>query len=230
VCYQMWCFYMKKRYIVIATFLLILVIVPPLSLLLGPTTLREYAIRELVYKVIADKVTKNATSDNEKVLRLFNYIHYHIYTPMRSRPSDVHQLHHLVRNAAWCDSQAGTLVALARKINLKGGWVALHGYEEVSHHSTSVLYIDGKYRMLDPYMGYVFMTNDNDIATLEDIRTSRNMLRSEQEKALQMLGPQRLNKELGMDRLDYYFKLYEPTYPWQIHILKWPGYQRKLAS
>ncbi len=113
----MWCLYMKKKFIVIATvFLLLLVIILPLSLLLGPTTLREYAIRELVYKVIADKVTKNATNDNEKALRLFNYLHYHINTPMRSRASDVNQLHHLVRNVAWCDSQAGTLVALAKKV------------------------------------------------------------------------------------------------------------------
>jgi hypothetical protein len=148
---------MKKRYIVIATlFFLLLVFVPPLSLLLGPTTLREYANRELLYKVIAKKVTKDAINEKEKALKLFNYLHNHLYTPMRSRPADVNQLHHLVRNVAWCDSQAGTLVALAKKVNIRGGWVGLYGYDEVSHHSTSVLHIDGKYRMLDPTTGYVF--------------------------------------------------------------------------
>jgi len=221
---------MKKRYIVIAVFFLLLVFIPPLSLLLGPTTLHEYANRELVYKVIADKVTKNTTNEREKALKLFNYLHNHLYTPMRSRPADVNQLKHLVRNVAWCDSQAGTLVALARKVNIRGGWVGLYGYDKVSHHSASVLYIDGKYRMLDPFMGYVFMTKDNDISTLEDIQTSRNMLRSEQEEALQILGSERLNKKLGMDRLDFYFKLYEPTYSWNIHILEWPGFKRKLVS
>jgi len=149
---------------------------------------------------------------------------------MRSRPSDVNQLHHLVRNVAWCDSQAGTLVALAKKINLKGGWVSLHGYFERSHHTTSVIYIDGKYRMLDPIFGYVFMTKDNDIATLEDIQTYRTLLSSEQYKALQMIGSERLNKVLGIDRLEIYFKLYEPTHSWKIHILEWPGYKRKLVS
>ncbi len=222
---------MKKKFIIITTvFLLLLVIILPLSLLFGPTTLREYAIRELVYKVIADKVTENATNDNEKILRLFNYLHQHMHTPMRSRPSDVNQLHHLVRNVAWCDSQAGTLVALAKKINLKGGWVSLHGYFEKSHHTTSVIYIDGKYRMLDPIFGYVFMTKDNDIATLEDIQTYRTLLSSEQYKALQMIGSERLNKILGIDRLEIYFKLYEPTHSWKIHILEWPGYKRKLVS
>jgi tetratricopeptide (TPR) repeat protein len=222
---------MKKKFIIItAVSFLLLVFIPPLSLLLGPTTLREYANRELVYKVIADKVTRNATNEREKALRLFNYLHYHIHTPMRSRVSDVNQLHHLVRNVAWCDSQAGTLVALARKINLKGGWVALHGYDERSHHSTSVLYIDGKYRMLDPFYGYVFMTKDNDIATLEDIRTSQTMLSSEQYKAMQMIGSERLNKTLGIDRLEFYFKLYEPAYSWKIHMLQWSGFKRKLVS
>ena len=226
----MWCLYMKKRYIAIAMFFLLLVFIPPLSLLLGPTTLREYANRELVYKVIADKVTKNASNDNEKVLKLFNYLHNHLYTPMRSRPADVNQLHHLVRNVAWCDSQAGTLVVLAKKVNIKGGWVGLCGYEEASHHSTSVLHIEGKFRMLDPFYGYVFITKDNDIATLEDIRTSQTMLSSEQYKAMQMIGSERLNKTLGIDRLEYYFKLYEPTHSWQIHLLKWSGYKRKFVS
>jgi len=221
---------MKKRYIAIAMFFLLLVFIPPLSLLLGPTTLREYANRELVYKVIADKVTKNASNDNEKVLKLFNYLHNHLYTPMRSRPADVNQLHHLVRNVAWCDSQAGTLVVLAKKVNIKGGWVGLCGYEEASHHSTSVLHIEGKFRMLDPFYGYVFITKDNDIATLEDIRTSQTMLSSEQYKAMQMIGSERLNKVLGIDRLKYYFKLYEPTHSWKIHLLEWSGYKRKLVS
>tara|TARA_B100000315_G_C14386698_1_gene499987 strand:- start:113 stop:850 length:738 start_codon:yes stop_codon:yes gene_type:complete len=56
------------------------------------------------------------------------------------------------------------------------------------------------------------------------------MLSSEQYKAMQMMGSERLNKALGIDRLDYYFKLYEPTYSWNIHILEWPGFKRKLVS
>ncbi len=50
------------------------------------------------------------------------------------------------------------------------------------------------------------------------------------DKALQMIGSERLNKTSGIDRLEFYFKLYEPTHSWKIHILEWPGYKRKLVS
>jgi hypothetical protein len=43
-------------------------------------------------------------------------------------------------NVAWCDSQDGTLVALAKKVNIRGGWVGLYGCDEASHHSASALH------------------------------------------------------------------------------------------
>lgn len=77
--------------------------------------MRDYAHKELVYRVIANKVTKNDKGDQERVLSLFKYVHEHLYTPFKSRSIDVDQLHHLTGNIAWCDSQASTLVALTRK-------------------------------------------------------------------------------------------------------------------
>lgn len=202
-------------------------------MLLGPNKLSYYANKELIYKVITDKLTKDSISNNEKAITLFKYLHCHLYTPMQSGPSDVDQLHHLIRNIAWCDSQAGTLVALARKNGLKGGWVGLRGYDEISHHSVAVLYIDGKHRMFDPMMGYLYLDQDDNIATLEDIQTNYDLLKSEQAEAMKMIGSERLNNYPfagGIDRLKSYRKLYEPKHSWGITILTWPGFERKIIS
>jgi len=225
---------MKKSFYIFIVILSLLLLLTPFLMLLGPNKLRYYANKELIYKVITDKLTEDSISKKEKAITLFKYLHYHLYA--QGNPADVDQLHHLIRNVAWCDSQAGTLVALARKIGLKGGWVGLRGFDEISGHSVAVLYIDGKYRMFDPMMGYLYLDQDDNIATLEDIQNNYDLLKSEQSEAMKMIESERLNKVKvygGIDRLESYRtyrKLYEPKHSWEIHILTWPGFERKIIS
>jgi hypothetical protein len=218
-----------KKTIYIFTILLLIIISVPLSLL-GPEQLRYYSMKELIYKAIATQITKGSENDQENALKLFEYVHQNLYVPLNSRSRDEDQLHYLIRNVAWCDSQTSVFVALARKVGISGGWVALHGYDKVSHHSVAVLHINGKYRMLDPYKGYVFKDQEGNIATLKDIQTNHEELKSEQYLAMKWVGPERLNKRRGFDRPEFYFKLYEPVNSWKITLLQWLGFQRNLIS
>ena len=185
----------------------------PLITLIGPSRLREGILRHLTYKVIAGKLTDGITSDREKALRVFHYVHQHLYTPPSSKPAGKSILEVLTRNIAWCDQQADILAVLARKFWVNGGWVALYGFDEISHHSVCVLDIDDKYRMFDPMNGYVFFTKENEIATLKDIQDKNKKLKSEQFQAMQSLRG---------DDVFKYFKLYEPAYKWDVHIPRTP--------
>ena len=181
--------------------------------MIGPSRLREGVLRQLTYKVIASKLTDGITSDREKALKVFWYVNEHLYTPPSSKPAGKSILDVLIRNVAWCDQQSDTLAVLARRFYVNGGWVALFGYDKVSHHSVCVLNINGKYGMFDPMNGYVFITKENDIATLQDIQEQKKQLQSEQYKAMLSL------KGGGVSK---YFKLYEPRYKWDIHIPRTP--------
>jgi len=222
-----------KIKLIFYTFILSLIfaILLPFGLLFGSKKLRDFSHKELVYKVIASHVTKQAKTESEKAISLFNYLHYHLHTPIKMRTTDVDQLHHLIRNVAWCDSQAGTLATLARKVGIDGAWVSLKGFDEVSHHSTAVLYIDGKYRMLDPWGGFLFLRQDGKIATLEDIQINHKLLKSSQFGAIKLIDHRyKLNKVLGFNRLEYYLKLYEAENPWKINALNFLGFERNIVS
>ena len=198
-----------KRWLIV----LLIVFMFPFISLIGPSRLREGILRQLTYKVIASKLTDGITSDKEKALRIFRYVHQHLYTPPSSKPAGKSILDVLVRNIAWCDQQSDTLAVLARRFFVNGGWVALYGYDNVSHHSVCVLDIEGKYRMFDPMNGYIFLTEDNDIATLQDIQNRPGLLKSEQFQAIQSFTGNGASN---------YFKLYEPRYKWEIHIPSTP--------
>jgi hypothetical protein len=182
-----------KKIIYIFIILSLVIIFVPLALL-GPERLRYYSMKELIYKVIATQITQGSGNDQENALKLFEYVHQNLYTPINTKSTDEDQLHHLLRNVAWCDSQANILVALARKVGISGGWVALYGYDKISHHSVAVLHINGKYRMFDPFMGYVFKDQEGNIATLEDIQMNHEKLTSKQYLAMKWVGANILNK------------------------------------
>ena len=133
-------------------------------------------------------MTKLTENKHEQVIELTNYLHQRLYFPPRSKSTDVHQLHSLARNVAACDSQASVLVSLARKIGLDGGWafMAEDRLENIGH-AFGLVYIDGKYRMLDPLMGYFFVKKDGTLATVKDISTRPEQLKSKQHKALKWL-------------------------------------------
>ena len=190
----------------IAVSLLIFFVLAPFILMLGPAGLRDYLHRELVYKVIADRVTSRAKSDREKALGLFYYVHTHLFTPEGAESVDKHPLNDLIRGIGWCDQQANTLITLARKAGIKGRLIFLRGYAMNSQHSVCDLYIDGKYRIFDPEQGVFFLNEEGEIATFADIRDKNRKIRSEQFEAL------RVFQEKGQFQA-MFLRLFEPKYP-----------------
>lgn len=181
----------------------------PLLLLLGNQYIRDKALQQLVFKVIAEKVTGDETEETEKALALFRYIHQHLYTPPDTDPGGRTLLEVLIRNIAWCNRQADILSKFARAIWIDGGYVTLYGYDDVSHHTVCVLKLHGELRMLDPFHGYVFYDKEGKIASLEALRNDWKHLKSSQFEAVRHF--------IGQE-VDDYFKLFEKTHDWKVHI------------
>lgn len=184
--------------IVLSFFIFILI---PFVPLFGPDLLRDYTHKELVYKVITSKLTNGNSSDREKSLKLFYYVHTHLFVPENVKTVDKHPLNDLIRGIGRCDQQSNTLITLARKVSIKGRLIFLRGYDKVSHHSVSELYVDGKYRIFDPLYGYIFFTDGQNIATFSDIQNKKVEKRSEQFDAMLFF-----NKELEANN---YLRFYE---------------------
>jgi transglutaminase-like putative cysteine protease len=198
----------RKRWWIVGILLLLVLLSPALTLL-GPEDVREKMLQQLTLKAMSERVTKGSVSDQEKALRLFRYVHEHLFTPPRGKPAGDSILEVLVRNVAWCSRQSDILAMLARCVWIDGGYVTLYGYDEVSHHTVCGLALNGSLRMFDPQNGYVFYTRRGEIATLEEVRERGPGLRSAQFRAVE-----RFQRSLS----DRYFRLFEPKHDWEIHI------------
>ena len=195
----------------ITIIVLVVIFFAPFIMLFGPPRLRNYVHKELVYKVIATKLTRGIKSDKEKALELFDYVHTHLF-PIKAEVIDKHPLNDMIRGIAWCDQQANMVITLARKVHIKGRLIFLRGYDKISHHSICSLYIDGKYRVLDPYHGFVFFANGRNIASFEDIQNSDVKIKSEQFDAIQIFGKADPATYFTTYEPAAYFRLYEKTY------------------
>ena len=193
--------------------LFLLVPASPALTLLGPTDLREQILQQLTLKVMAEKITGDAATEQEKALRLLRYVQEHLFTPHGTDPSGESILEVLVRNVAWCSQQSDILAVLARRVWIPGGYVTLYGYDTVSHHTVCGLHLDGALRMLDPQTGCLFFDSEGGIATLEQVRDQGPSLRSPQLEAL---------RRLQGEPVDRYFRLFDPAREWEVHVPSTP--------
>lgn len=175
-------------------FVALIVFTGPLLMLVGPAQLREYAHKQLVYRVIAKKVTEGERklSQTEQAERLFFFVQTHLFSPAGEGAPDKHSLDNLIRGHAACDQEANAFMHLAGKLGIKGRLLFLGGAD----HSVCDLFLEGNYRIMDSYYGIVLLNEEGRIATFDDIQNRFDTLSSDQLESLVM---QKL-----LTREDYY--------------------------
>lgn len=192
-----------KIFWVLFAFLFCIYIIPFVALL-GPPRLRDFMHRELVYKVIVDKLIEGASTDKERALRLMKYTNQHLFSnPAGFEIVDKHPLNDLVRGLGECDQLANVLITLARKTHIRGRLIFLRGNKESSQHSVCDLYIDGEFRIFDPTFNIVFINKEDEIATFKNIQNDN-------------INPRPYKPSESLADFNYvkkiYFPLFEPDY------------------
>jgi hypothetical protein len=183
---------------------LVFVLVPT-ALVLGPRRLRDYAYRELAYRVIADEITKSVTGEGQVADSLLAFVATHEYAPLTIPAIDRTVLNDLVRGIAWCDQQAWALSTLLAKKGIASTLLMLRGYDTDSHHTVASVYVAGQWRIVDPFYKLVFFKPSGKLATFNDLQRP--------DRRTRLTSP----KYAAMDRYDptffkQYFKLFEPQY------------------
>jgi hypothetical protein len=169
----------------------------PAALLLAPQKIRDYAYREVAYRVIADEVTKGATSHLQSAASLLAYISEHETAPSTAQVVDDTVFNDLVRGIGFCDQQAWKIPATL---------LMLRGRQQVSQHSVTTVFLDGQWRVLDPYHHLSFLMPSGDPATFEELQREPRLIRSTNPK---LDALERYKKGFA----DYYAGLYDPRFP-----------------
>jgi hypothetical protein len=159
----------NRRVLVCLFGALLLFVSLPVALLNGSQRLRDYAYRELAYRVIVDEVTKNVRGDVPVTEALFRFVSTHEYAP--NIPAiDTTVLDDLVRGFGWCDQQAWGLSTLLAKKGIPSTLLMLRGYDIESHHTVASVYLDRRWRIVDPFYELIFAKPSGRPATFEDLR------------------------------------------------------------
>ena len=134
----------------------------------------------IVLSSIAYKETKNATTQEEKAISIYNYIRKNIQQPGYSKVyySNVlgQSCKYLIARKAYCDNQCNELLEIAYYANLYGRLVFLHGQDSISKHSVCELQVNRKFVMLDPYYGIILRNRNNNIIGIKEILENKALI------------------------------------------------------
>lgn len=186
----------KYSAVFILVMLLCFVFFPYITLFSG-SKVREYFFREISYRVIYEKITKNCHSDSARVLNLYRYVKEQIDDPpIGSKIKNGSPLDVLIEGTGYCDQQSDLLITLAGVGNIQGKLVFLFGYDSISHHAVCEILIDGKYRMFDSFYNLIFVTKNQTLASIKDIKDNQVSY-----------------MDTSMKKPEGYLKLFESKYP-----------------
>ena len=130
---------------------------------------------------IAKKESYKANSQEEKVVKLYNYIQKHLKKPLKSTSNDIKILgesgKHLLTGHGYCDEQCNTLLSLVSTLNIKGRLIFLYGNDSISHHSVCEIMIDDRYCMFDPFYGITIRDHTGKLVNVKAITANVNLIK-----------------------------------------------------
>lgn len=165
--------YLKVIFIALIVILSLFLLSPFISLIL-PQKLTNRTYYRLLYSVIVDKETSGNISDEEKILKLFNYVVRHEFaqgSPYECKPAES-----LIYGQAYCDFQARTLNSLLGITGIKSRYAMLLDKDGISPHTLNEVFIDGKWCVFDTTMNIIFTDGKGNKVTLEQMSADPGLI------------------------------------------------------
>jgi len=169
-----------KVILAVCTIAIFSLLISPFVSLLLPEKLTNRTYYRLLYHVIADKETAGSRSEEEKALRLFQYVVDHEFlqgTPYSCKPAES-----LLYGEAWCDFQSRTLNALLGVIGIPCRYAMLLDKEGNSPHTLNEIFLRKKWAVFDPSMNTIFEDDKGNRLSLQEM--SDNPLLAQNNKKL----------------------------------------------
>lgn len=140
----------------------------------------DFYDRHFNYKYLVKKITKNAKSEKEKVIKLFEWTHKNIRKVPEGFPIvDDHILNIIIRGYGTNDQSADVFCMLCEYVGIPAGWVFISP-ESTGHKSptivVSIVKLGGQWKLFDTYFGNYFTNENGEIASLDDLIANPNLV------------------------------------------------------
>jgi hypothetical protein len=190
-----------KIILIILAALICFYAIPFITLLSGANN-REIIFREISYRMFYDKLSVGCKDDSAKAINIFKFVKENISAPpLKFQVKDKSPFDVIIESIGSCDQQANVLITLAGIGGIKGNLIFLYGYDSISHHSVCELQINNEYRMFDPFYNQLFLTNNGNLSSINDIQSGN--VKFPKDSSLIPNG---------------YFRLFEKKYPLKMNM------------
>ncbi|MBV9582066.1 MAG: tetratricopeptide repeat protein [Chloroflexi bacterium] len=153
-----------------------------LVLLIAGGTLAVYAgwdhllYRDLVYAVVARRVTRGAPDQQTALEQLNRFVYLNVREPQPLPLVDDSAADVLIRGFGSCDQAAWALTELAGEIGVPGRLLFLQDSNGTSPSSEAELYFDNEWRVFDPFYGWIPRLADGQVATAQDVANDPSLV------------------------------------------------------
>jgi tetratricopeptide (TPR) repeat protein len=132
--------------------------------------------RAFFYPVVAARVTLGASSGEDAVLRLHEFVYLNVRTPRGAPVLDDSAADTLIRGFGYCDPAVMIFIRLLEEINISGRMTFLRRDDGVSPHTVSEVFLSDRWRVFDTLYGFVPRRPDGHLATAADLTTQSELL------------------------------------------------------
>ena len=142
----------------------------------------ELIDRDYHYRVLAKDITKGRKTDEEKVLAIFNWTHQNIKTniPEGWPIVDDHILNIIIRGYGVHDQLADVFSALCVYAGIPAKMYEITPPGLRNKLVVSVVYLDGTWRIFDPFHNKYFKNKKGEIASIQDIISDSSLVNRKQ--------------------------------------------------
>jgi len=204
---------MRKKIILYTLVALVCFSITPFITFFLGAKYRKSCFIEISYRVLFDKLTNDCGVDSTRALRIYEFVINNISVPQQNFQSrDENPFDIILDGFGYCDQQANALISLAGMAGIKGNLIFLYGSDSISRHSVCELKIKDKYIMFDPFYDQLFLTINNNLASIDDIQNG-NIKYPQDSSSI----PKR------------YFRLFEKKYPYKIFMTNKISFSKRVV-
>ncbi len=159
-----------RKVITLALVLLIIYMAMPFLYLLGPAKIKDYVYRELCYNTMMDNIAAVSSGLPDMLDRTCEFVYRNIDSHNVPAVIDDTSWDCFLRGYGYCDQQAWAFSTLLAKHDIPSRMAMLRGDKFLSGHTVAEVYLNGKWRVVDPHVNKVYYTSGGEMATYDDMQ------------------------------------------------------------
>lgn len=134
----------------------------------------EFLDRDYHYKELAERICQGCSSDDDKVLALFEWTHQNIKAniPKDWPIVDDHVWYIIVRGYGARDQFSDVFTTLCNYAGLDAFYTWVYAVNRTKRIPLSFVKIEGRWGIFDPYYGNYFKNKNDEVADIEEVKSS----------------------------------------------------------